>query len=35
MSKNELEYLTSDYYTLTRSPVINKIFERELSKINQ
>ena len=34
MSKNELEHLTSDYYTQTLSPIINRIFERELAKIN-
>jgi hypothetical protein len=32
--KNELEYLTSDYYTQTLSPGIKRIFNRELAKIN-
>ena len=31
--KNELEHLTSDYYTQTLSPGIKRIFNRELSKI--
>ena len=31
--KNELEYLTTDYYTKTLSTDIKRIFERELAKI--
>jgi hypothetical protein len=31
--KNELDYLTTDYYTQTLSPGIKKIFERELAKV--
>ena len=30
---NELEYLTTDYYTKTLSPGIKRIFEKELTKI--
>ena len=33
--KNELEYLTSPYYTKTLSPGIKRIFERELTKLNK
>jgi len=32
--KNELEYLTTDYYIKTLSPGIKKIFEKELEKVN-
>jgi len=32
--KNELDYLTSTYYTKTLSPAIKRIFERELTKLN-
>ena len=32
--KNELDYLTSPYYTKTLSPGIKRIFERELTKLN-
>ena len=32
--KNELEFLTSDYYLKTLSPGIKRIFERELAKLN-
>ncbi len=31
--KNELEFLTTDYYTQTLSPGIKRIFERELAKV--
>tara|TARA_B100000795_G_scaffold224997_1_gene180605 strand:+ start:328 stop:840 length:513 start_codon:yes stop_codon:yes gene_type:complete len=31
---NQLDYLTSPYYTKTLSPVIKRIFERELTKLN-
>lgn len=30
--KNELDYLTADYYTKTLSPGIKRIFEKELAK---
>ncbi len=30
--KNELDYLTADYYTKTISPAIKRIFEKELAK---
>ncbi|MBC8266489.1 MAG: hypothetical protein H8E84_05930 [Flavobacteriales bacterium] len=33
--KNELEHLTSYYYTQTLSPGIKRSFDRRLSKINQ
>ena len=29
--QNELEFLTTDYYTQTLSPGIKRIFERELA----
>ena len=32
--KNELEFLTTDYYTQTLSPGIKRIFERELALLN-
>jgi len=32
--KNELEFLTSDYYTQTLSPGIKRIFERKLALLN-
>ena len=32
--KNELEFLTTDYYTQTLSPGIKRIFERKLALLN-
>ena len=32
--RNELEFLTSDYYTQTLSPGIKRIFERKLALLN-